>query len=235
MDNPIVLQANHICKSFHDPVIIKILNDISLSIGKGEFVAITGKSGCGKSTLLYILSTMDTDYEGELLIGQEVMRGKNEKQLARVRNEKIGFVFQFHYLLNEFTALENVMLPGLKLGLYPEAEVKQRAMEHLKKLDIEKLAGKKSNQLSGGEKQRVAIARALINDPAIIMCDEPTGNLDKKNSLVVFDIFKQLAEKHHQTLLVVTHDEEFAKNTHRIIEMEDGRISSAFRGQIPLK
>ena len=235
MDNPIVLQANHICKSFHDPVIIKILNDISLSIGKGEFVAITGKSGCGKSTLLYILSTMDTDYEGELLIGQEVMRGKNEKQLARVRNEKIGFVFQFHYLLNEFTALENVMLPGLKLGLYPEPEVKQRAMEHLKKLDIEKLADKKSNQLSGGEKQRVAIARALINDPAIIMCDEPTGNLDKKNSLVVFDIFKQLAEEHHQTLLVVTHDEEFAKNTHRIIEMEDGRISTAFRGQIPLK
>ena len=228
MNDSIVLQASHICKSFHDPRIIKVLNDISLSIGEGEFVAITGKSGCGKSTLLYILSTMDTDYEGELLIGQEVMRGKNEKQLARVRNEKIGFVFQFHYLLNEFTALENVMLPGLKLGLYQEAEVKQRAMDHLKKLDIEKLADKKSNQLSGGEKQRVAIARALMNDPAIIMCDEPTGNLDKKNSLVVFDIFKQLAEVHHQTLLVVTHDEEFAKNTHRIIEMEDGRIIQGF-------
>jgi len=116
------------------------------------------------------------------------------------------------------------MLPGLKLGLYKEEEVKQHAMEHLRKLDIEKLADKKSNQLSGGEKQRVAIARALINDPAIIMCDEPTGNLDKKNSLIVFDIFRQLAEEHHQTLLVVTHDEDFAKKTHRIIEMEDGRI-----------
>jgi lipoprotein-releasing system ATP-binding protein len=108
--------------------------------------------------------------------------------------------------------------------LYPEVVLKQRAMDHLKKLDIEKLADKKSNQLSGGEKQRVAIARALINDPAIIMCDEPTGNLDKKNSIIVFDIFKQLAEEHQQTLLVVTHDDEFAKKTHRIIEMEDGRI-----------
>ena len=224
MDDVIVLQASHISKSFHDPVVIKVLNDISLTIKKGEFVSIIGKSGCGKSTLLYILSTMDTDYEGELSIGGEIMRGKNEKQLALVRNGKIGFVFQFHYLLNEFTALENVMLPGLKLGLYKEEEVKQRAMEHLRKLDIEKLADKKSNQLSGGEKQRVAIARALINNPAIIMCDEPTGNLDKKNSLIVFDIFRHLAEESHQTLLVVTHDEEFAKKTNRIIEMEDGRI-----------
>ena len=219
-----VLQTNHICKSFHDPVTVEILKDITFSINEGEFVAITGKSGCGKSTLLYILSTMDTDYEGELLIGQQGMREKNAKQLARVRNEKIGFVFQFHYLLNEFTALENVMLPGLKLGLYPETEIRQRAIERLKRLDIEKLADKKANQLSGGEKQRVAIARALINDPSIIMCDEPTGNLDKKNSLIVFNIFKQLAEEHQQTLLVVTHDEEFAHNTHRIIEMEDGRI-----------
>ena len=219
-----VLQTNHICKSFHDPVTVEILKDITFSINEGEFVAITGKSGCGKSTLLYILSTMDTDYEGELLIGQQGMRDRTAKQLARVRNEKIGFVFQFHYLLNEFTALENVMLPGLKLGLYPETEIRQRAIERLKRLDIEKLADKKANQLSGGEKQRVAIARALINDPSIIMCDEPTGNLDKKNSLIVFNIFKQLAEEHQQTLLVVTHDDEFAHNTHRIIEMEDGRI-----------
>ena len=219
-----VLQTNHICKSFHDPVTVEILKDITFSINEGEFVAITGKSGCGKSTLLYILSTMDTDYEGELLIGQQGMRDRNAKQLARVRNEKIGFVFQFHYLLNEFTALENVMLPGLKLALYPETEIRQRAIERLKRLDIEKLADKKANQLSGGEKQRVAIARALINDPSIIMCDEPTGNLDKKNSLIVFSIFKQLAEEHQQTLLVVTHDDEFAHNTHRIIEMEDGRI-----------
>ena len=223
MGEIVVLQANHINKSFSDPVLVNILKDITFSICTGEFVAITGKSGCGKSTLLYILSTMDTDYEGDLLIGQEIMRSKNEKQLAHVRNEKIGFVFQFHYLLSEFTALENVMLPGLKMGKYPEEEVRLRALEHLKKLDIQSLANKKANKLSGGEKQRVAIARALINDPSIILCDEPTGNLDKKNGLIVFDIFKKLAEEQKQTLLVVTHDEEFARNSHRIIEMEDGR------------
>jgi lipoprotein-releasing system ATP-binding protein len=195
-----------------------------LIIKKGEFVSVTGKSGCGKSTLLYILSTMDTDYEGDLYIGGQAMRGRTEKQLARVRNESIGFVFQFHYLLNEFTVLENVMLPGLKLGIHSEVEVKDLAMDRLNTLGIQSLAAKKANQLSGGEKQRVAIARALINSPSIVMCDEPTGNLDKKNSLIVFDIFKKLAEENKQTLLVVTHDQEFAQNTHRTIEMEDGRI-----------
>jgi lipoprotein-releasing system ATP-binding protein len=224
MDESIVLQAEHINKSFHDPVTIPVLKDVSLIIKKGEFVSVTGKSGCGKSTLLYILSTMDTDYEGDLYIGGQAMRGRTEKQLARVRNESIGFVFQFHYLLNEFTVLENVMLPGLKLGIHSEVEVKDLAMDRLNTLGIQSLAAKKANQLSGGEKQRVAIARALINSPSIVMCDEPTGNLDKKNSLVVFDIFKKLAEENKQTLLVVTHDQEFAKNTHRTIEMEDGRI-----------
>ncbi len=224
MDESIVLQAEHINKSFHDPVTIPVLKDVSLTIKKGEFVSVTGKSGCGKSTLLYILSTMDTDYNGDLYIGGEPMRGKTEKQLARVRSEKIGFVFQFHYLLNEFTVLENVMLPGLKLGIHSEVEVKDLAIDRLNTLGIQSLAAKKANQLSGGEKQRVAIARALINSPSIVMCDEPTGNLDKKNSLMVFDIFKKLAEENKQTLLVVTHDQEFAKNTHRTIEMEDGRI-----------
>lgn len=224
MSDTIVLQASHICKSFHDPVTIEVLKDISFSINKGEFVSITGKSGCGKSSLLYILSTMDTDYDGELKVGQDVMRGKTEKQLAHVRNEKIGFVFQFHYLLNEFSALENVMLPGLKLGIQTIEEIRLHALDRMKTMGIEKLADKKANQLSGGEKQRVAIARALINNPGIIMCDEPTGNLDKQNTGIVFDIFKQLAEESHQTLLIVTHDQEFASKTHRIIEMEDGRI-----------
>ncbi|MFN7261841.1 MAG: ABC transporter ATP-binding protein [Cyclobacteriaceae bacterium] len=224
MDESILLQAEQINKSFHDPVTIPVLKDVSLIIKKGEFVSVTGKSGCGKSTLLYILSTMDTDYDGDLYIGGEPMRGRTEKQLARVRNEKIGFVFQFHYLLNEFTVLENVMLPGLKLGIHSEVEVKDLAIDRLNTLGIQSLAAKKANQLSGGEKQRVAIARALINSPSIVMCDEPTGNLDKKNSLIVFDIFKKLAEENKQTLLVVTHDQEFAQNTHRTIEMEDGRI-----------
>ena len=219
-----ILEARKINKEFNDPVKVKVLTDINFSIAKGEFVALTGKSGCGKSTLLYILSTMDTDYEGELLIDDISMVKKKEAELAKVRNEKIGFVFQFHYLLDEFTVIKNVMLPGLKLGKFSEDEVEARAMEKLKILDIDKLAVKKANQLSGGEKQRVAIARALINDPDIIMGDEPTGNLDKKNSDIVFDLFKKLAEEFKQTLLIVTHDQSFADRTHRIINIEDGKI-----------
>ncbi len=167
---------------------------------------------------------MDTDYEGDIFIDGDSMRNKKEAELAMVRNEKIGFVFQFHYLLNEFSVLKNVMLPGLKLGKYSEAEVEHRAYEKLKILGIESEALKKPNQVSGGQKQRVAIARALINDPLIIMGDEPTGNLDKKNSEIVFNIFQELAEVYNQSLLIVTHDNEFAARTHRIIEMEDGRI-----------
>jgi lipoprotein-releasing system ATP-binding protein len=219
-----VLQSKGINKYFKDPVLVQVLKDVNFSVNQGEFVSVTGKSGCGKSTLLYILSTMDTDYEGDLWIDNELMRGKTEAELAQIRNEKIGFVFQFHYLLNEFSVLKNVMLPGLKLQKYSEAEVEHRAMERLKTLGIEALAIKKANQLSGGEKQRVAIARALINDPIIIMGDEPTGNLDKKNSDIVFEIFKQLCAEFQQTLLIVTHDQSFAEKTHRIIEMEDGRI-----------
>lgn len=219
-----ILEARHISKNFHDPVTVKVLNDISFSINKGEFVSVIGKSGCGKSTLLYVLSTMDTDYEGELYIDQQLMNGKKEKDLARVRNEKIGFVFQFHYLLNEFSVLKNVMLPALKLNKFSETEIEKRAKEKLAMLEIEKLAIKKPAQLSGGEKQRVAIARAMINDPVIIMGDEPTGNLDKKNSEIVFSIFQKLSTELNQTFLVVTHDNSFAERTNRIIEMEDGRI-----------
>ena len=222
-----ILEAKQISKEFNDPVKVKVLTDINFAIAKGEFVALTGKSGCGKSTLLYILSTMDTDYEGELWIDDISMVKKKEAALARVRNKKIGFVFQFHYLLDEFTVLKNVMLPGLKLAEFSEKEVEARAMEKLKILDIDKLAFKKANQLSGGEKQRVAIARALINDPDIIMGDEPTGNLDKKNSDIVFDLFKKIAEELKQTLLIVTHDLSFADRTNRIINMEDGKIINA--------
>lgn len=219
-----ILQADKISKYFLEPTRVKVLNDVSFSIGKGEFVSVMGKSGCGKSTLLYILSTMDTDYEGQLKIDGQDMRTKKPAELAKIRNQKIGFVFQFHYLLQEFSVLQNVMLPGLKLGKFEEKEIEERAYQKLKILDIEKEAKKKTNQLSGGQKQRVAIARALINDPIIIMGDEPTGNLDKKNSEIVFDIFKELAESFQQSLLIVTHDADFAAKTHRIIEMEDGRI-----------
>ena len=219
-----ILEARHITKTFNDHVDVPVLNDINFKIDKGEFVAVMGKSGCGKSTLLYVLSTMDTDYEGTLLIDGEVMTGKSGYRLAEVRNEKVGFVFQFHYLLNEFNVLRNVMLPGLKLNRYTEKEIENNALKWLKALGIEHLFAKKPNLLSGGEKQRVAIARALINDPLIIMGDEPTGNLDKKNSQIVYDIFKDLCEHFQQTLFIVTHDPEFAAHTNRTIEMEDGKI-----------
>jgi lipoprotein-releasing system ATP-binding protein len=222
--NKVVLEAKEISKYFHDPVTVKILDKVSFQLNQSEFVSVIGRSGCGKSTLLYILSTMDTDYEGDLLIDGESMRDKKEGELAIVRNEKIGFVFQFHYLLNEFSVLKNVMLPGLKLGKYSEKEIEHRAHEKLKILGMENEELKDPNQLSGGQKQRVAIARALINDPLLIMGDEPTGNLDKKNSEIVFNIFQELAEEYKQTLLIVTRDNEFAAKTTRIIEMEDGHI-----------
>lgn len=221
-----VLETIGLTKYFYEPTKFKVLDNINMTIDHGEFVSIVGKSGCGKSTLLYLLSTMDTDYEGQVFIHEELVTGQSDMDLARIRNEKIGFVFQFHYLLSEYNVLRNVMLPGLKLQQYTETELEHRAMEHLKTLGMQDQALKMPNQLSGGQKQRVAIARALINDPLIIMGDEPTGNLDKRNSDLVFDIFKELTQEHNQTLLVVTHDADFAARTNRIITMEDGRIIS---------
>ncbi|HAP69486.1 MAG TPA: ATP-binding protein, partial [Flavobacteriales bacterium] len=177
-----VLEARNIQKHFRFPVDFHVLKDISFSIDHGEFVSIMGKSGCGKSTLLYILSTMDTDYEGELLLDEKLITNNTADELALLRNEKIGFVFQFHYLLPEFTVLDNVMLPARKLGIKSLDEIREDAMEKLRLLDIHDQANKKATMISGGQKQRVAIARALINDPVIIMGDEPTGNLDSKNS-----------------------------------------------------
>lgn len=221
-----VLQTKNINKYFYDPVKFKVLSDINMSINEGEFVSIVGKSGCGKSTLLYILSTMDTDYEGELLINGDDLSKKTDSNLAKIRNQHIGFVFQFHYLLSEYNVLRNVMIPAIKLAKYSLKEIEHRAMEQLRKLDMTDQALKFPNQLSGGQKQRVAIARALINDPLIIMGDEPTGNLDKKNSDLVFDIFNNLVKERNQALLIVTHDPDFAAKTHRTIEMADGKIIS---------
>ena len=221
-----VIETQKLTKYFYDPIKFQVLKEIDMRINHGEFVSIVGKSGCGKSTLLYLLSTMDTDYEGKLRINNELITGKTDMELAKIRNEKIGFVFQFHYLLSEYNVLKNVMLPGMKLRKFPDKEIEDRAMAHLKTLDMADQALKMPNQLSGGQKQRVAIARALINDPLIIMGDEPTGNLDQKNSDLVFDIFKKLTVETKQTLLIVTHDNDFAKKTNRIITMEDGRIIS---------
>lgn len=219
-----VLRTHKINKYFYDPVKFQVLKEIDLQVNKGEFLSLVGKSGCGKSTLMYILSTMDTDYEGDLEIAGERLTGKKQNELSAFRNKHIGFVFQFHYLLPEFTALHNVMIPALKLGKYSRKEIEDRAFEKLKILGVHEQALKPSSKLSGGQQQRVAIARALINDPDIIMGDEPTGNLDSHNTHVVFDIFSELTQVYKQTIIAVTHDDEFASKSDRIVEMSDGSI-----------
>lgn len=219
-----ILKATNINKFFTEPVNFQVLKNIGFEVKKGEFLSIVGKSGCGKSTLLYLLSTMDTTYEGQLEMNGELLSAKTQNELARFRNEHLGFVFQFHYLLPEFTAIENVMIPALKLGKYGKEEIRERAYVKLKSLGMEDFALKRSDRLSGGQQQRVAIARALINDPAIIMGDEPTGNLDQANSFTVFEIFRELAASAGQTIIAVTHDQDFARKSDRIIEMKDGQI-----------
>lgn len=221
-----ILRTVDVQKSFVDPVEVEVLKNINIWVDKGEFVSIMGKSGCGKSTLLYILSTMDTNYKGQLFLANRLLTGLSGNDLAVVRNEHIGFVFQFHYLLPEFSVLHNVMMPGLKLGKKSREEVEFDAMKQLRLLGVDDQATKKATQISGGQKQRVAIARALINEPKIIMGDEPTGNLDSRNADIVFDIFKELSSELGTSLLVVTHDSDFAKRTDRIIEMADGRVIS---------
>lgn len=224
MNRKIVLSTNGIGKYFFDPVKFKALDDVSFEAYEGEFLTLVGKSGSGKSTLLYCLSTMDTAYEGNIYIKGEKITGKKSDELAAIRNENIGFVFQFHYLLPEFSCLKNVMIPARKLGKYSYEEIESRAYDKLKMLGLQDQALKPASKLSGGQQQRVAIARALINDPAILMGDEPTGNLDSKNSAIVFDIFKEIAHEFGQTIIAVTHDNDFAKASDRTIELADGRI-----------
>lgn len=220
----VVLRTEGIGKYFYDPVKFKVLDNVSLEAYQGEFLTLVGKSGSGKSTLLYCLSTMDTAYEGSLYIEGEKITGKKPDEMAALRNKAIGFVFQFHYLLPEFTCLKNVMIPALKLKERHYEEVEARAYQKLEVLGLKDQALKPASKLSGGQQQRVSIARALINDPQIIMCDEPTGNLDSKNSNIVFDIFKQIAHDYHQTIIAVTHDTDFAQASDRTIELADGKI-----------
>ncbi|NLR77173.1 ABC transporter ATP-binding protein [Chitinophaga eiseniae] len=220
-----LIEVRNINKYFYQPTKMQVLNDVDLDIEKGHFVSITGKSGSGKSTLLYLLSTMDTDFEGSICINGEEMQGKRNRWLADFRNHHIGFVFQFHYLLPEFTALRNVMLPALKLARYTPAEIEHRAMDLLQLLGVGTQANKRASLLSGGQQQRVAIARALINEPLIIMGDEPTGNLDSQNAAIVFDLFRELSSERGQTILTVTHDDDFARRSDKVIHLVDGRIA----------
>jgi len=219
-----ILKTDNITKYFYTPQKFKVLDNISFEIHKSEFVSIVGKSGSGKSTLLYVLSTMDTDYTGSIFIENNLITGLKQDKLAGIRNENIGFVFQFHYLLPEFSCLKNVMIPAMKLNRFSKEEIEEKAYQKLKLLGIEEQALKPASKLSGGQQQRVAIARALINEPKIIMCDEPTGNLDTKNTNIVMDIFRQISTELHQTIVAVTHDTDFANSSDRIIEMQDGAI-----------
>lgn len=219
-----ILETKQLSKFFYDPVEFQALKNVDLQIPRGQFASIMGSSGSGKSTLLYVLSTLDTQYEGHLFLDGEDLSLKSKNDLAEIRNEKIGFVFQFHYLLPEFTVLENVMLPALKLAKLDQKQIEENAMSKLRMLGLEDQALKKANKLSGGQQQRAAIARALINEPKIIFGDEPTGNLDSKNADIVFEILKELKEKYQQTILIVTHDNNFANKTDRIIRLHDGEV-----------
>jgi len=224
MNKDIILSTKGIGKYFYEPILFKVLDDVTFEAYKGEFLTLVGKSGSGKSTLLYCLSTMDTSYEGELYIDGQKITGKKVDELASIRNKNIGFVFQFHYLLPEFSCLKNVMIPAQKLGKYSYSEIEERAYHKLEILGLKDQALKPASKLSGGQQQRVSIARALINDPDIIMCDEPTGNLDSKNTQIVFDTFKQITLDFGQTIIAVTHDTDFAKASDRTIELADGKI-----------
>lgn len=221
---PYILETRRLCKSYHDPVEFQALKNIDLGIRPGEFISIVGASGSGKSTLLYVISTLDTDYSGEILLDGVHLDKLTPNQQAEIRNEKIGFVFQFHYLLPEFTVLENVMLPALKLNRKSLEQIEADAMKKLDMLGLADQALKRANKLSGGQQQRADIARALINDPAIVFGDEPTGNLDSKNSQLVIDIFKDLKRSLNQTICIVTHDMQLAAQTDRTITLHDGEI-----------
>lgn len=201
-----------------------VLKGIDLDIHRGEFVSIVGASGSGKSTLLYLLGGLDRATHGEVFINNQALSGMSDATLTSVRNATIGFVFQFHFLLPEFTALENVALPMLKLGTRSRSQATGHAQALLEQVGLGTKSHRRTTDLSGGEQQRVAIARALANDPDILLADEPTGNLDKANSQNVAQIFEEIAGRGNRTILMVTHDPHMAERAFRVITLDDGRI-----------
>jgi lipoprotein-releasing system ATP-binding protein len=215
-----MLKATGIYKKYEKLVVLK---GVDISINKGEIVSIVGSSGAGKSTLLHILGTLDTADAGQIILNNHRIDKLTGKKLAAFRNKEIGFIFQFHHLLPEFTALENVCIPGWIAG-GKKKETLLRAEQLLKTLGLTSRLQNKPQQLSGGEQQRVAVARALINNPSIIMADEPTGNLDSTNAKELHELFINLRNQFNQTFLIVTHNEELAKMSDRIVMMKDGKI-----------
>ena len=204
---------------------IHILKNVNLSFSKGDFVSIQGKSGSGKTTLLNILGLLDIPTNGEMFIDDKIINYRNEKIKNKIRNEKMGFVFQFHYLLNEFTALENVMMPAFINKNFNKKELKDRAMELLEMVGLDERVKHKPLELSGGEKQRVAIARAMVNNPEIILADEPTGNLDTETSLVINNLFKKINEEKKQSIIIVTHSLELANMAEYKYKIEKGEFN----------
>lgn len=215
-----MIKLTGIHKSFGQ---LEVLKGIDLHIKEGEFVSIVGASGAGKTTLLQIIGTLDTAHEGEVVINGVDIKKLSDKQLSAFRNKELGFVFQFHQLLPEFTALENVCIPGY-IARRDSKEVEEKAKELLTKLGLQDRFHHKPNELSGGEKQRVAVARALINDPKLILADEPSGSLDSANKKELHSLLRRLCNDYGLTILLVTHDNELAGTSDRVIEMKDGVI-----------
>ncbi len=222
--SPPLLLAEGVTRRLPEGVVL--VRDVTLSIGRGEFIAITGPSGSGKSSLLYLLGLLDRPSEGRIALEGREMETLSDPELAAVRLARLGFVFQFHFLLPEFTALENVLIPIRRLGRLSRAEGEARALRLLAGLGLADAARKLPEQLSGGMRQRVAIARALANAPLLLLADEPTGNLDTKNAAAVFDIFERLAREEGRSVVVVTHDAELARRATRRIHLVDGVVVS---------
>ena len=203
-----------------------IIPNLSLEVNAGEFLAITGPSGSGKSTLLYLMGGLDKPTAGKVWLDGDEITEKNETEMNRIRNEKIGFIYQFHFLLPEFNAVENVSMPMMINGRRTRKEIRERAMKLLDMVDMQNKYTNKPSQLSGGQQQRVAIARALANEPKVLLGDEPTGNLDSRSAKNVYQLFDRLNREQGQTVIVVTHDEEFANHANRRIHLVDGKIES---------
>jgi lipoprotein-releasing system ATP-binding protein len=219
-----LLEAREVTRTL--PEGATLVRDISLRVGRGEFVAVTGPSGSGKSSLLYLLGLLDRPSAGEVLLEGGDTARLSKREMAALRLARLGFVFQFHFLLPEFSAIDNVLIPIRRLGRLREREARARAEALLETLGLGEAAQKLPDQLSGGMRQRVAIARALANDPVLILADEPTGNLDTKNAAAVFDSFARLTAEEGRTVLVVTHDAELAARAGRRVHLVDGRIVS---------
>ena len=224
-----LIEARGVTRVLAETVPVTLVRDIDMAIGPGDFIAVTGPSGSGKSSLLYLLGLLDLPTEGEVLIRGRPTHELSETERARIRLESLGFVFQFHFLLPEFTALGNVMIPMRQLGALGERDMQARAREVLTSLGLEEHLDKRPDQLSGGQRQRVAIARALANDPPIVLADEPTGNLDSKSSEQVFEILKDVVERDNRSVVAVTHDLDMADRIPRRIRLVDGRIVSDTR------